>query len=114
MFGKKKIKKQWGTIEELASGENWRIDRITINPGRSDKLHAQPSCRHSCYVESGVGRVFAGPREDAVAHSLVEKDREFVINNDWLHRYENIGRKPLVIIQSSYGMFDLRELTNQL
>lgn len=114
MFGNKKIKKPWGYIEELASGKNWRVDKITINPGESDNLHAQPSCRHSCYVEQGVGRVHAGPRADLLTNYLVEADREFVINNDWLHRYENLGRRPLVIIQSSYGKFDLKELTSEL
>lgn len=115
MFGRtKKIKKPWGYIEELAKGKGWQVDRIVISPGKHDKLHAQPSCRHSCYVESGVGRVYAGPQRDIMAHSLVQAGTEFVINNDWLHSYENLGKEDLVIIQSSYGKFDLKELVSKL
>jgi mannose-1-phosphate guanylyltransferase len=110
MFSKKKIKKTWGYIEELASGPGWRVDRIVIKPGKRDKLHAQPSCRHSCYVESGVGDVYVGPKREFMSSSMVRKDNEFIVNQDWLHCYHNIGKVDLVIIQSSYGEFDLKEM----
>ena len=113
MFGKNKIvKKFWGTIELLAEGEYYRIDKITILPGRSDKLHCQPSCKHTCYVAEGVGEVFVGTRDNMLQSADVCFGDEFVINPDWLHRYKNTGKKPLVIIQNTYGKFDLDELVN--
>ena len=114
MFGNKKIKKRWGYIEELASGPNWRIDKIVVRPGKTDKLHAQTSCRHYCYVESGTGKVHVGATRKVINSSTVVSGTEFVVNNDWLHRYENTGSKDLVIIQSSYGEFDLSEMVEAL
>lgn len=113
MFGKKKIvKKFWGTIELLAADEYYTVDKITIKPGKSDKLHMQPSIKHTCYVAEGVGLVTVGPRDHLLQSADVKAGDEFIINQDWLHKYKNAGKKDLVIIQCSYGKFNLGELVN--
>lgn len=110
----KLLEKSWGTIECLDQGENYRIDKLTIGVGSKDKFHAQPSCRHMCYVVSGVGVVRTGPTLKNLATSPITTDTEFVINNDWIHQYENVGATPLVIIQSSYGKYTLEEMVHEL
>ena len=114
LFSQKKIKKHWGYIEELASGPNWRVDRLVIKPGKVDSLHAQPSCKHTCFVAEGIGRVTVGVNETLLHTANVKKGDEFIVNADWLHCYENIGKKDLVIIQSSFGDWDLKEMVNSL
>jgi oxalate decarboxylase/phosphoglucose isomerase-like protein (cupin superfamily) len=110
MFGKKITKKVWGTIELLAEGKDWRIDKITIKPGMSDHLHHHPSLKHTCYVAEGCGTIEVGQRKSHLVEADLTAGAEFIINSDWLHRYENTGEQDLVIIQSSYGKFNLKEL----
>jgi len=112
--GPRRIKKDWGYIEELAEGENWRVDKLVITPGASDKLHAQPSCRHYCYVAQGSGRIWVGPKRNQVLHQPVVTEQEFVIDSYWLHRFENTGKTNLVIIQHSIGKWDLDEMVESL
>ena len=112
MFKSKITKKFWGTIELLAEGEYYRVDKITINPGKGDKMHLQPSIKHTCYVAEGAGEVTVGPRDHMLQTATLKPGDEFIINQDWLHRYKNAGKKDLVIIQCSYGKFDLDELVN--
>lgn len=111
-FDTKCIEKSWGKIEELIVGDNWRLDRLTFSPKKSDKLHAQLGCRHYCYVEKGNGIVHLASTEGQknIASSPIYTDVEFAINNEWMHRYENTGLEPLVIIQISIGKFSLEEL----
>jgi len=109
MFSKK-TKKTWGTIEKLAEGKDWRIDKIVVKPGMGDHLHCQPSIKHTCYVAEGMGKVTVGQRKSHLVEAHIKKGDEFIVNGDWLHRFQNEGKKELVIIQSSYGKFDLSEL----
>ena len=109
---KKLTKKFWGTIELLGQGDYYRVDKITIFPSKGDKIHMQPSIKHTCYVVEGVGQVTVGPRDHILQTADIKAGDEFIVNQDWLHRYKNAGKKDLVIIQCSYGKFDLDELVN--
>ena len=88
----------WGGYEVLADGPGYQIKRITVLP--DERLSLQRHARrdeHWVFL-TGQGRVTRGEREIEVqAGSTVDIPRMM------LHRIENTGDEPLLLVEVQRG-----------
>jgi mannose-1-phosphate guanylyltransferase/mannose-1-phosphate guanylyltransferase/mannose-6-phosphate isomerase len=88
----RKIHHAWGSSERIDHGENFWVDRITVNPGAACPLTGHDQCGSRWVIVSGKARV-VGNRDKV---ELNENDSYVPSGSD--HQLENVGEAPLSII----------------
>ena len=90
----------WGTVTVLEEGDYYRINRIQVNPGEhiSAQMHYHRS--EHWIVVSGTAKVVCDGKEIL----LMENQSTYVPMNT-LHRVENPGVIPLVMIEVQNGEY---------
>lgn len=90
----------WGTVTVLEQGERYQINRIEVKPGHhiSTQMHYHRS--EHWIVVSGTAKVIFNGEEQL----LMQKQSTYVPMNT-LHRVENPGVIPLVMIEVQNGEY---------
>ncbi len=95
-----RVFRPWGNYEVLAAGEGFQVKRIVVSPGSLLSLQLHHHRAEHWVVVSGTARVTLG--EQAL---LLSEDQSTYIPLGTVHRLENPGRIPLVIIEIQTGRY---------
>lgn len=88
----------WGRFESLAAGDGFRIRRIVVNPGAALSLQSHRLRAEHWVVVSGHARAtIDGAASEVVANQSIHTPPGSV------HRLENPGQDPLILIEVQTG-----------
>ncbi len=90
----------WGTYTVLDENNHYKIKRIEVLPGQRLSLQKHHHRSEHWIVVSGTARVTCGEKQ-----SVVNVNESTFIPIGQLHRLENPGRIPLVIIEVQSGEY---------
>lgn len=88
----------WGTYTILEENNNYKIKRIVVKSGKRLSLQLHHHRSEHWIVVQGVARVRCGDEEKTIG-----SNESFYIGKGDIHRLENIGKIPLVIIEVQIG-----------
>ncbi|AFZ23654.1 mannose-6-phosphate isomerase [Cylindrospermum stagnale PCC 7417] len=90
----------WGNVEVIEEGGNYRISRIEIKPRHSIKPQIHYHRNEHWVVVSGVAKVTCGDDE-----ILLNRNQSTYVPAATLHKVENPGFIPLVILEIQNGEY---------
>lgn len=90
----------WGWFETLALGERFQVKRIVVHPGAALSLQSHVHRAEHWVVVSGTAKVTI----DGAAQLLTENQSIYVPLGA-VHRMENPGRVPVVLIEIQTGTY---------
>lgn len=90
----------WGWFESLAIGERFQVKRIYVKPGAALSLQSHNHRSEHWVVVSGTARVTI---DDTV--QLVTEGQSVFVPLGAIHRMENFGKMPMVLIEVQIGSY---------
>lgn len=90
----------WGTYEVLLTHDNYKIKRIVVKPGKRLSLQKHYHRNEHWIVVSGTATVTVG---DDV--KLIRPNESTYIKMGEIHRLENQGKIPVVLIEAQVGEY---------
>ncbi|MFX0542009.1 mannose-1-phosphate guanylyltransferase/mannose-6-phosphate isomerase [Roseovarius sp. S4756] len=90
----------WGWYECLALGGRFQVKRIVVNPGASLSLQSHHHRSEHWVVVEGTARVTVGEEV-----SLLGENQSIYIPLGAMHRMENPGKLPMVLIEVQTGSY---------
>ena len=90
----------WGHFETLALADRFQVKRIVVKPGAALSLQSHVHRSEHWIVVSGTARVTVG--EDV---RLVTENQSVYIPLGTVHRMENPGKVPMVLIEVQTGVY---------
>ena len=90
----------WGWFETLALADRFQVKRIVVNPGAALSLQSHFHRSEHWIVVSGTARVTV---DDTV--TLVTENQSIYVPLGAVHRMENPGRVPMVLIEVQTGVY---------
>ncbi len=90
----------WGTYEVLLSTENYKIKRIVVKPGKRLSLQKHFHRNEHWIVVSGTATVTVGEKV-----KLIRPNESTYIKMGEVHRLENQGKIPVVLIEAQVGEY---------
>lgn len=90
----------WGYFESLSKGKKFQVKRLYVNPGASLSLQSH-KCRSEHWVSvEGTARVTIGKKVQ-----LITEGQSVHIPVGEVHRLENPGSSPIVLIEIQIGSY---------
>jgi len=90
----------WGWFETLVMGDRFQVKRIVVHPGASLSLQSHVHRSEHWIVVSGTAKVTV---DDKV--SLVTENQSIYVPLGAVHRMENPGKVPMVLIEVQTGVY---------
>ncbi len=90
----------WGTYEVLLSTESYKIKRIVVQPGKRLSLQKHFHRNEHWIVVSGTATVTVGE-----SVKLIRPNESTYIKMGEVHRLENQGKIPVVLIEAQVGEY---------
>lgn len=90
----------WGTYTVLEESDGYKIKRIEVNPGKRLSLQKHFHRNEHWIVVSGIATVTVGDKK-----ILVRPNESTYIKAGELHRLENEGKIPIVLIEAQVGEY---------
>ncbi|MBD2300125.1 phosphomannose isomerase type II C-terminal cupin domain [Nostoc sp. FACHB-87] len=90
----------WGNVEVIEEGDNYRISRVEIKPRHGIKPQIHYHRNEHWVVVSGVAKVTCGDTE-----TLLNRNESTYVPAATLHKVENPGLIPLVILEIQNGEY---------
>lgn len=90
----------WGWFESLAVGERFQVKRIVVKPGGVLSLQSHHHRSEHWIVVAGTARITVG---DDVR--LISENQSVYVPLGAVHRLENPGRMPMVLIEVQTGAY---------
>ncbi len=90
----------WGWFESLVTGDRFQVKRIVVHPGAALSLQSHHHRSEHWIVVAGTAKVTIG---DTVR--LVTENESVYIPVGALHRLENPGKVPMVLIEVQTGSY---------
>ena len=90
----------WGWFETLALADRFQVKRIVVNPGAALSLQSHFHRSEHWIVVSGTARVTV---DDTV--TLVTENQSIYVPLGAVHRMENPGKVPMVLIEVQTGSY---------
>jgi len=90
----------WGTYEVLLSTEKYKIKRIIVNQGKRLSLQKHFHRNEHWIVVSGTATVTVGDKK-----KLIRPNESTYIKMGEIHRLENEGKIPVVLIEAQVGEY---------
>jgi mannose-1-phosphate guanylyltransferase len=90
----------WGTYEVLLDHEQYKIKRIIVNPGKRLSLQKHYHRNEHWIVVSGTATVTVGKEI-----KLIRPNESTYIKMGDIHRLENQGKIPVVLIEAQVGEY---------
>ncbi|QUS35115.1 mannose-1-phosphate guanylyltransferase/mannose-6-phosphate isomerase [Falsirhodobacter algicola] len=88
----------WGWFDSLVQGPRFQVKRIVVHPGASLSLQSHHHRAEHWIVVEGTARVTIG---DEV--KLVSENQSVYVPLGAVHRMENVGKLPMVLIEVQTG-----------
>ena len=90
----------WGWFESLVVGDRFQVKRIVVHPGAALSLQSHMHRSEHWIVVSGTARV-------TIDHEvkLVTENQSVYIPLGAVHRMENPGKVPMVLIEVQTGIY---------
>ena len=93
-------RRPWGNSESLAKGDRFQVKRIVVHPGAALSLQSHHHRAEHWIVVEGTARVTI---DDKV--QLVTENQSVYIPLGAVHRMENPGKVPMVLIEVQTGSY---------
>lgn len=90
----------WGWFENLVIGDRFQVKRITVRPGAALSLQNHYHRSEHWIVVEGIAKVTINDSEQ-----IVSENQSVYIPLGAIHRMENPGKLPLVIIEVQTGSY---------
>ncbi len=90
----------WGWYETIGGGDRFQVKRIHVHPGAALSLQSHLHRAEHWIVVQGTARVTVG---DTV--SLISENQSIYVPLGAVHRLENPGRVPMVLIEVQTGTY---------
>lgn len=90
----------WGWYETIGAGDRFQVKRIHVHPGAALSLQSHLHRAEHWVVVQGTARVTVG---DTV--SLISENQSIYVPLGEVHRLENPGRVPMVLIEVQTGTY---------
>jgi mannose-6-phosphate isomerase len=90
----------WGSFTVLEEGRGYKIKRIEVNPGHRLSLQMHHHRSEHWIVVSGTAKVVCGDNE-----SIIYQNQSTYVPQCHVHRLENPGIIPLVLIEVQNGEY---------
>ena len=90
----------WGTYEVLLTHDNYKIKRIVVKPGKRLSLQKHFHRNEHWIVVSGTATVTVGNET-----KLIRPNESTYIKMGEIHRLENQGKIPVVLIEAQVGEY---------
>lgn len=97
------VHRPWGTFEGVDAGPSHQVKRITVTPGAALSLQSHEKRSEHWVVIAGTARVTRGPDLDSLEVTNLSGNQSIDIPLGWIHRLENPGSDPLIIIEVQSG-----------
>jgi mannose-1-phosphate guanylyltransferase/mannose-6-phosphate isomerase len=92
------VQRPWGDYRDIDLGERFRVKRITVAPGGKLSLQYHHHRAEHWIIVSGTARVTRGEEQ-----FLLAENQSVFIAVGQVHRLENPGKLPLVLIEVQTG-----------
>lgn len=96
----RKEHRPWGWFESLVSGDGFQVKRVHVRPGGAMSLQSHRQRAEHWVVVEGTARVTIG---DEIR--LVTENESVYLPQDTVHRLENPGKLPIVLIEVQTGSY---------
>ena len=90
----------WGTYTVLEDTEGYKIKRIEVKPGKRLSLQKHFHRNEHWIIVSGTATVTVGDKVE-----LIRPNESIYINMGVVHRLENQGKIPIVLIEAQVGEY---------
>jgi mannose-1-phosphate guanylyltransferase / mannose-6-phosphate isomerase len=90
----------WGWFETLALSNRFQVKRITVHPGAALSLQSHHHRSEHWVVVEGTAKVTVGETV-----SLITENQSVYIPLGAIHRMENPGKVPMVLIEVQTGSY---------
>lgn len=95
-----RVFRPWGSYETLINGDRFQVKRLEVNPGAVLSLQMHLHRSEHWVVVQGTAKVTVGERV-----FMLKEDESTYIPLATVHRLENPGRIPLVIVEVQTGAY---------
>jgi mannose-1-phosphate guanylyltransferase len=95
-----KVHRPWGTFETLITDTGYKIKRIIVKPGKRLSLQKHYHRNEHWIVVSGTAKVTVGENT-----YLVRPNESTYIKMGEIHRLENPGKIPIIMIEAQVGEY---------
>lgn len=95
-----KVERPWGSYTILEEGTDYKIKRITVNPGQKLSLQKHQKRAEHWVVVEGIAKV---TMEEKIFNLNLSEST--FIPKGFKHRLENAGNNPLIIIEVQTGSY---------
>ena len=99
------VHRPWGTFEGIDAGPTYQVKRITVTPGAALSLQSHQHRSEHWVVISGNAKVTRGPNQEKLETTRLSRNQSIDIPLGWIHRLENPGDAPLIIIEVQSGNY---------
>ena len=96
----RQVNRPWGCFDSLAAGTRFQVKRIVVNPGAALSLQSHVHRAEHWIVVEGTAKVTIN---DDV--QLVGENQSVYIPLGAVHRMENPGKVPMVLIEVQTGSY---------
>ena len=90
----------WGWFESLATGDSFQVKRICVNPGAALSLQSHNHRSEHWVVVEGMAKVTINEET-----KLVSKGHSIFVPLGAIHRMENPGKLPMIVIEVQIGTY---------
>ncbi|NGM44564.1 mannose-1-phosphate guanylyltransferase/mannose-6-phosphate isomerase [Rhodobacter sp. SGA-6-6] len=90
----------WGMFESLVTGPRFQVKRIVVKPGAALSLQSHHHRSEHWIVVEGTAKVTIGTEE-----RLVTENQSVYVPLGAIHRMENPGKMPMVLIEVQTGTY---------
>ena len=94
------VKKPWGEFEIISSGKNYLLKKIIVNPGGVLSLQSHKFRSEHWVSVEGTAKVTIGKKVQ-----LITEGQSVYIPVGEVHRLENPGSSPIVLIEIQIGSY---------
>ncbi len=88
----------WGWFESLVIGDRFQVKRIVVHPGAALSLQSHHHRAEHWIIVEGTAKVTVGDQE-----SLLSENQSVYVPLGAMHRLENPGKVPMVMIEVQTG-----------
>jgi mannose-1-phosphate guanylyltransferase/mannose-6-phosphate isomerase len=92
--------KPWGQHTVIADGENFRVKKVIVEPGRSMPLHMHYHRNEYWAITEGSGSLVLDDKE-----IILYKDQSIFVPRGSKHKVSNPGLVPLEIVEVQTGEY---------